>query len=193
MGQEPRNTQQLLDRLAQAGEDRDKVSVRMMVESVGSGSFGPLLLLAGLMLASPVSGIPGAPTTFGVLVLFISLQMLFRRPQFWLPNWVLNRSVGRERFLKGLKFLRPPARFIDRGLRQRLTVFVRGTGQTVIAIVCILISLCTPIMELVPFSASSAGVALAIFGLAIVSHDGLLALSAFVVTVAIFWFIYSAI
>ena len=39
-----------------------------------------------------------------------------------------------------------------------------------------------PLMELVPFSATTAGVALAAFGLAVIAHDGLLALLAFLAT-----------
>lgn len=190
---EPRNMQQLLDRVQQAGEGREKVSVGMIVESVGRGSFGPLLLVAGLMLASPVSGIPGMPTTFAGLVLFVALQLLLRRQRFWLPQWLLKRSVTRDKFLKGLKYMRSPARFIDRGLRRRLTVIVCDGGQTVIAVVCVFIAAGTPLMEVVPFSATGAGVALAVFGLSIIADDGLLALAAHVVTATIFWTLYAAI
>jgi hypothetical protein len=40
-----------------------------------------------------------------------------------------------------------------------------------------------PVMEVVPFSANAAGIALAAFGLALIAHDGVLALIAFVFTV----------
>lgn len=190
--EQPANIQQLLDRVEQAAEDRDRVSVGMIVEEVGRRSFGPLLLVAGLMLASPVSGIPGVPTAFGGLVLFVSLQMLFGRRYFWLPQLLLKRAVSREKLLKALKFLRPPARFIDKGLRPRLRFFVRGTGQTLIAVVCIFISLGTPLMELVPFSATTAGVAIALFGLSITAGDGLLAVPAFLFSLTILWLIQTS-
>lgn len=192
MGQGPRNMQQLLDRVEQAAEGRERVSVGMIVEQVGRRSFGPLLLVAGLMLTSPVSGIPGMPTTFGALVLFVSLQLLFRRRHFWLPQLLLRRSLTTANLKKGLKYLRPPARFIDQGLRRRLAILVDNGAQTLIAVLCVLIALCTPLMEVVPFSATSAGVAIAIFGLAIIAHDGLVALGAFLVTAVILGVIYTS-
>lgn len=190
--EQPANIQQLLDRVELAAENRDQVSVGMIVEEVGRRSFGPLLLVAGLMLASPVSGIPGVPTAFGGLVLFVSLQMLFGRRHFWLPQLLLKRAVSRGKLLKALKFLRPPARFIDKGLRPRLKVFVGGPGQNLIAVVCALISVGTPLMELVPFSATTAGVAIALFGLSITAGDGLIAVPAFAFSVMIFWLIQAS-
>ena len=41
-----------------------------------------------------------------------------------------------------------------------------------------------PVMEVVPFSANLAGIALTAFGLAVIAHDGLLALVAFAATAA---------
>ncbi|HIZ50562.1 MAG TPA: exopolysaccharide biosynthesis protein [Candidatus Pseudomonas excrementavium] len=42
-----------------------------------------------------------------------------------------------------------------------------------------------PLLEPVPFAASSAGVALSCFGLAMIAHDGVLALLAYSVTLGV--------
>lgn len=178
MEQEPANLQQLLDRIGQSAAGREQVCLGMIVDAVGRRSFGPLLLLAGVILFSPLSGIPGVPTTCGLLVLFISLQLLMRRRQFWLPAWLLRRSVTGDRLVRGLRVVTPTARVIDRGLRPRLTLFVGPLGQYVIALVCVAIALGIPLMEVVPFSATGAGLVLLIFGLAMITHDGLLVLTA---------------
>lgn len=73
------------------------------------------------------------------------------------------------------------ALFIDKWTRRRLTLLVEGKGRLLIALVCIGISLMMPIMEIVPFSANGAGLALSAFGLALISRDGALALAALVV------------
>lgn len=122
------------------------------------------------------------PTSMGLIVLLTTVQMLLRRNHFWLPNWLLNRCVARSKVEKALKWLRPPARFIDRWLRQRLLMFVRNTATYVVAMICLLIGAGIPVMELVPFAATGAGVALTCFGLALIACDGLLALVAFIVT-----------
>jgi hypothetical protein len=53
-----------------------------MLKTVGQRSFGSLLLLPGLMALSPLSGLPGMPTLFGVMVLLITGQLLIGRNEF---------------------------------------------------------------------------------------------------------------
>ena len=80
----------------------------------------------------------------------------------------------------------PPARVVDRLTRPRLTFLVSRTGAYLTALFCVCIAVVMPMFELVPFSASAVGVALAALGLALVAHDGLLALIAFCVIGATF-------
>jgi hypothetical protein len=184
MGQEITNLEELLDRIEQSAEDRDQIDLKTIVEGVGRRSFGPLLLMAGFIMASPLSGIPGMPTSMSVLVLLIAIQLLVKRDYFWMPQWLLKRSVGRKKLDKAFKWLRPPARFFDRFLRPRLTFLVQDAGNYAVAVICVIIAAGMPAMELVPFSATIAGAALAIFGLALVADDGLLAVIAFALTAA---------
>lgn len=180
------NLEQLLDKIETAAKSFDRVSLEVIIKAVGNRSFGPLLLLVGAILASPLSGIPGMPTIMGLLVLLIAVQLLFRRDHFWLPRWLLKRSVEEKKLYKTLDWLRPPARFIDRWLRPRLTVLIHGFSIYCIAITCLFIAIWLPAMELLPFTASGAGAILAAFGLALIAHDGFLALLAYVFTFVIF-------
>lgn len=186
MAEEPHNLEELLDRFCSAKvADDDQVSVGALLEEIGTRSFGPLLLFAGAVMASPLSGIPGMPTTMGALTLLISLQLLLRRDHFWLPRWMLNRSLSHDKIKRAVKWLRPVARFIDRLLRPRLTRLVRGRAAYVIAAVCALMAVGVPAMEVVPFSATLAGAALCAFGLSLTSRDGLVAIVAFGFTGAV--------
>lgn len=174
------NLQQLLDRLDQAGNEQGEVSVGAILGAVGHRSFGPLLLVAGLITLAPIVGdIPGIPTIVGVSVFLIAGQLLFRREHVWLPTWLLDRSLTCDKLRKLLKWLRGPARFIDRLLRPRLEMF---TQPAAIAIACIIIAAGMPAMEFIPFSANAAGAALTGFGLPLIARDGLPALLAFTIT-----------
>ena len=151
---------QLLERLDEATRDIDRVSLRTIVEAVGSRSFGPLLLVAGLITLMPLVGdIPGMPTAMALVVVLIAVQLLLHRHYFWLPQWLLNRSVSRRHFARALQWMLPPARFIDRLLRPRLMFLTRRAGIYFIAVVCIVIALAMPPMEVVPFSATGAAAA----------------------------------
>lgn len=182
---ELRNLEQMLDLISEIVDDRDTISLEVIVETIGTRSFGPLLLLVGVILASPLSGIPGMATTMGIVVILIISQLFLNRKRFWLPRWLLKRSVEKKKADKAIAWLRPAARFIDRWLRPRLTVFVRGFSTYLIAFICIAIAICMPMMELVPFSASGAGAVLAFYGLSLIANDGFLALLGFAFTVII--------
>lgn len=177
-----RNLSQLLQHLKRLPHQSNRITLAQVLESLGQRSFAPLILVAGLILFSPLSGIPGMPTLMGLLVLLASLQMLLLRRHLWLPEWLLRRSISRSKFHRVLKWLQRPAAFIDRWLQPRLLVVVSRYGAYLIAIVCTAIALALPLMEIVPFSASMAGLAFTAFGLALISQDGALALLAFVLT-----------
>lgn len=179
----PRNLQQLFDCIDQAEEEDGRVSWSAIMNEVGRRSFGPLLLLGGLTVLAPIIGdLPGVPTLIGMVVLLIAVQLLFGRQNFWLPGFMLNRSVSKDKLHKALTWLNKPTRFIDKLLRPRLLHVTSGPMVRVIAIVCLGIAVAMPVMEFVPFSANLAGIALTAFGLALIARDGLLALIAFVFT-----------
>lgn len=175
--------QQLLDRLDNAATG-ERIDVECMMQAVGRSSFGALLLLGGLVTLSPLDIIPGIPTLIAVAVLIVCVQLLSGRRHFWLPAWVLRRSIASQRFRRALTWLQKPARFGDRLVRPRLTALTTDAAIKVIAFGCIAVAMAMPVMEVVPFSANLAGIALTAFGLAVIAHDGLLALVAFAATAA---------
>ncbi len=179
------NLEQLLDRICAAGgvEDNDQVSIGAVLKKVGWRSFGPLLLFAGVLTLAPLVGdIPGVPTFIGIIVFLIAIQLLLHQEHFWLPNFLLKRSVSQNKLQKATAWFRKPAKLIDKFLKPRLQVFIEGKTIYVVALICLIIAVAMPVMELVPFSANGAGAALTAFGLSLIARDGLLAIIALVFT-----------
>ncbi len=162
---DPQTLEELLQRLEKAGEDRQPVTIGQMLEAAGQRSFGVILLIPGLLVLSPLSGIPGLPSVFAVMVVLIAGQLLIGRQHFWLPQWLLKRSASRDKFNKALAFLHKIARVVDRLLRRRLTFLNSGIAVRLNAVLCILIASTMPPLELVPFGNSTAGAALSVLGL----------------------------
>jgi hypothetical protein len=181
---ELQNLTQLLERLKHNIDPGDHVSVGTMLEAIGRRSFGPILLFCGLLPASPLSGIPGLPSVIALLVLIVIIQLLTGHHHFWLPEWLLRRTVPKDKFCKALDFLQKPAHWVDRLLHPRLEYLTEGPAVYIIALICAIIALIMPPLELVPFANTSSGIALSIFGLALISHDGLLALLGFIIFIA---------
>jgi hypothetical protein len=178
--------QDLLNRIREISQKGDEISIGEIIEMVGERSYGPLLLIAGLATLAPIIGdIPGIPTILGLIVFLFSAQLLIGREHFWLPKFLLIRSISSKKLNKGIQWLESPARVIDKLLKPRLRVFVKDTAVYLIAFMCLMIASVMPIMEFVPFSANAAGIALTVFGLALIARDGLLLVLALLLTAAI--------
>lgn len=178
MPDSPQNLEQMLEHIASLTPDDDRLSMRQVVESIGSRSFGPMLLIMGITLFSPLSGIPGMAVFAGLFVMLIAVQMLVGRKNFWLPAFILNRSVPQAKLAKAITWVTPTARRIDRLIKPRLNFMLHPSSTYLIAGLCVTVAAGLPFLELVPFSSSIVGLALAILGLALVARDGLLVLIA---------------
>jgi hypothetical protein len=177
----------LLDRIEQAEAVEDRVTLGGIIDSIGHRSFGPLLLVPGLVTVAPLIGdIPGVPTLMAVLVWLTTGQLLVGRESLWLPGWLRERSVASDTLSTAIGRVRPVARVIDRWTGPRLTFLVGGPGTYVIVVVCLAIAVAMPPMELIPFSATGAGIALTVFGVSLLARDGLLAVIGLTVTAGTF-------
>lgn len=174
----PRNLGALLSRLERAGRRDEPVCMGDMLKVTGHRSFGALLLVPGLLVLSPLSGIPGFPTMCAVMVSLIALQLLVGRKHFWLPQWLLHRSAPRSKYQRAIRFLKKPARFVDRLLRRRLTFLTKGIAVRMNAVLCLLIAATMPPLELIPFGNSTAGAALSVLGVGLIARDGAMVLAA---------------
>lgn len=168
---------ELLDQIDKARAETSSISFDQILEAVGRRSFGPLLIVAGLIVLAPIIGdIPGMPTIMGAFVAVVASQIVIGRDHVWLPKWMLDRSVKSSTLGKPLRFLRKPATWIDHLTRPRLRALVGGMAARVVAGICLLLATVMPLMEVVPFSANAAGIVLVVFGLALIASDGLMAL-----------------
>lgn len=184
---------EMLDRFEQVADEKEKVSLDDLMGAVGRRSFGPLLLLAGIVLSAPgISDIPSVPTILGLFILLVSVQILFGRKEFWLPGWLLRRTVTSQRLRKmtASKWIRKPAGVVDRFTVERLRFLAGPKMHVVIAAVTTVLALISPITEFVPLSSMGVGAAVVAFGISLVARDGLMAviglvLSAVTVTLAL--------
>jgi len=174
---EIKSLQQLLDTLRGIDHDRSPVELREILHKTGRRSFGPILLIAGLITLAPLIGdIPGVPTMMAILVIMTSGQLLAGRRRIWLPEFLLRRSLSRQDLERTLDWMERPASVIDRFFHPRLMLLTGSSGGFLIGIAALVIALLMPVLEFIPFSATLAGSALTAFGLSLISRDGYLAL-----------------
>ena len=176
----------VLDQLLLACERdaSDRVSVKDVLETIGNRSFGPLLLVPGLIGLSPIGAIPGIPGIMAVIVMLVAGQILIGMDHAWLPGALSRRSMTTAGLRRAVAALRPYAHFVDRFLGPRLPILTRGIFFYAITAICLVVAVVTPIIELVPLAGIVPNAAIVAFGLAITAHDGLWALIALFFTAA---------
>jgi hypothetical protein len=176
--------ERLLDSVAKAGEG-ERVSVGDAMDVAGHGSFGALILVPSLILVSPVSGIPGVPTSLGAVILLVCVQYIAGRDRLWLPGRLRRIGVPRERLQRAFDRIRPGVRLLDRVVRPRLTFLVNRWSRFVVALVCAALALTLPPLEALPFVATTTAAVIALFGFAVLTHDGVVGLIAVGMTAAV--------
>jgi hypothetical protein len=70
------NLQGLTHRLDELSDENENIAFGKVIEAVGRRSFGPVLLATGLIVVTPLSGVPGLPTTTAILVFLVGIQLL---------------------------------------------------------------------------------------------------------------------
>jgi len=168
----------ILDRLEDETDGQDQVEVRNILQAFDGRLHGPIILVPGLLVVTPLGAVPTFPTVLGLLIIIAVSQLVIGIHPPWIPKSLRDRSVEREAMVKSFKKLRPWARWIDRLTEPRLTFLVNGPMLRFWGVVAILLGLSMPPLELIPFACFAPGVAVCLIGLAIVASDGLLALLA---------------
>ena len=176
----PDSVEEIIDEVEEAGARRERVSVGDVVDEIGAGAFPVIMLVPALVMISPASGIPGLSSVCAAIIALSAVQMAIGRRSIWLPKFIVNRTVSRSRMDTAMHWLERPARWIDHVTRKRLSALTRRPANLLPVLACIVIALVVPALELVPFSASAAGAAIALFSLGLVAEDGLFVLVGFV-------------
>ena len=159
---------------------QDKVTVGALLDMFGDRSFGPVIMLLGLLVTvPPLGGIPGLPIIVGSIILLFSLQIVFGARHIWIPDFVEKQGIECSKLEDAKGRVKPWLERIDRMITERLT-WATGKIATYAAAVSVsILSLLMIPLELVPFAVAAPGAAIVLFGLALVARDGALMLAGF--------------
>ncbi|MEQ8896820.1 MAG: exopolysaccharide biosynthesis protein [Roseovarius sp.] len=154
----------------------ERSSVREVVDRLGRASYTPLLMVPALMVVSPLSGVPGFSSVCGILIAAVSVQQMMRRPALWLPGWLNRASLPARRVHDAVRWLRKPARMLDRVTRRRMQWLTYPPFSIMPQGLCLICGMLMPLLELVPFTSSILGVVVAVVATGMFMADGLLVL-----------------
>ncbi len=172
----PAPIQDVIDDVRETASDDDHVSIGEIVEAFGGRTFGALTIVPAILLASPIGGIPGAPAVIATLVLLVSAQHALGVRSLWLPSKLKKHQISKSRLDGALNKLQPWTKRLDKLTARRLTLLVRKPMSRVHAGVIAILALLVFPMGLVPFAVFVPALGMVLLSLAMLAHDGLLAL-----------------
>jgi hypothetical protein len=178
--------QSVLDQIETAMDGSNSVDLKTVVEAFGNRSFGPIMVLCGLCMMTPLGAIPGIPPAFGVIVIVFALQLLFRRKTPWMPEVLRRVKIPSDKLSKVQAKLRPILAKIDGIIRQRLQWAATGPMQVLISIVAIILSLSFFPLGMVPFGVVAPAAIVLLLGLGITARDGVLILLGLSLSLGVF-------
>jgi len=190
---QPHNLTGVLDRVEEKTDGEDTVRVEDILDAFSGRLFGPLIIVPGLVLLTPLGGIPLVPAAIGVLVAAIAGQRLFGRERPWVPARLIDRGLERDRVTNAFGKIRPWTKRVDAVIKPRITVLTTGPAEYAAAALAMLLGATIPVVGLIPFAAALPGAGLTLIGLALIARDGLLMIAALAVSCGVGYFAWSAI
>ena len=176
--QEGRPLSQLLRELcAEAGE---LVAVERIMSQFGRRAFGAVLFVFSAPNLLPLP--PGASTVLGAPLMLIAPQVAWGVKHPWLPRRVRARTISGPALSAAFARLLPWLERIERVSRPRLPFLFGPVGDRLIGMVCTVLALV--LILPVPFGNMLPAAAIGVLALALVLHDGLLALAGYVLAAA---------
>ncbi|MEZ5278581.1 MAG: exopolysaccharide biosynthesis protein [Opitutaceae bacterium] len=177
-----------LKRLLVAEQDHE-ITLGEILDRVGTKGFGLLMMVLSLPSALPVPA-AGYSTPFGILFVFLGIQMLIGRRKPWLPKWALRIS-----FKPGFaeKMLAGAARsfaLLERLVKPRFEWVASRPGMALMSVLVIIMA-CLMILP-IPLTNTAPAMVIFLIGVGVSERDGLFAAAASilgVVAVAFYGFI----
>lgn len=148
--------------------NKPKLYIGELVDAFGERGFGALMLILAILNALPLP--PGATTILGAPLLLLSVQLVARQDQVWMPKWLMKTFIDRRAYrVASMKAIKP-IRKIEALSRPRLCFLTSGVGEVVIGVACVL--LCIVLVLPIPLGNISPALTIAMFSLGVMQRDG---------------------
>jgi hypothetical protein len=165
---------QVLADLAHQGKS-ERICIKDLLDALGDRAIGALMFVFAVPGILPVP--PGVSTILGTPLIFLSVQlMLGLRP--WLPAIISQRSLLRSDFQALIRRILPWLVRAERLLRPRYAVLSMPPLETVIGLLCLLLSVTLALP--IPLGNTLPALAIGILALGVLEKDGLWVLAGFV-------------
>ncbi|MFT3955870.1 MAG: exopolysaccharide biosynthesis protein [Piscinibacter sp.] len=149
-------------------EHRERVSVADLLAALGDRALAALLFVFAFPNVLPVP--PGTSALLGAPLIFLAAQLALDM-KAWLPGVIANRSMAHADYAALVRRIVPWLARAERLLRPRVTALASGAMESVVGLVCLLLSLVLVLP--IPLGNMLPALAICLLALGILERDGL--------------------
>lgn len=171
---------QMFEDIGAAGRG-DRVSVGDMLAAMKGRAFGMAALAFALPVCFPMP--PGIPTAAGVGISLVALQMAIGNEKLWLPKWLREKSVPRDKLQATIAKMMPKLHQFEKAAKPRLLPLTSPLGQRLFGLVLLVLGIML-ILPIPIFGNMPLGFAAAILALGLIERDGYFVLGGLLATIA---------
>jgi hypothetical protein len=168
---------------------KPKITLGELRDILSGRSYGILLFLFALPNVLPIPA-PGISALSGALLILVAAQMMFGKKHPWFPEFLKRRSISGKKLERVCKRVIPHIKRIEYATQPRLQFLIKPPADRLIALICIGLSLI--VMLPIPLGNAAPGLAIALFAMAILMHDGILVLFGLIVAALSFLVVSAA-
>jgi len=116
-----------------------QISFDQIVNLLGPRSFGFALLMFSVPMILPMP--PGIPMAAGFVILIFGSQLLLGHPHLWLPDWVMRKTIARDRLITAYGIVEKYLGWMFHMARPRLPQLTGFTARRLSGLIFLLLGL----------------------------------------------------
>lgn len=150
-------------------ERAEVITVEDLTRALADRGFAALVVVFAAPNLLPLP--PGSSTLLSLPLTLVATQMLLGRPRVWLPRFMRERGLGRQKFIRLVTRLEPILARFERLARPRWWPRSRVLAERSAGFVILVMALI--LLAPVPFGNGAPATAAILIALALVARDGL--------------------
>lgn len=182
-GDSPSDTKKLSAVLRDLKESPgESVSLNLLITSLGNRSFVPLLII--FAIPNLFFFVPGSSVITGLPLIFMAAQLVLGRPAVWLPNFLGNRAIEHQAFVRIITRTIPWIEWVERLVKPRYWLLPPRASELTVGLGCLVMSV---VMFLpIPFGNTLPALSVILLALSLSERDGLWLLGGFLLSLVSF-------
>ncbi len=157
------------------------VSINDLLEAVHERGFGLLILILAVPMALPIPVPPGINVLLASPLILLTAQQAIGRHTIWLPQFMLKKTIKRERMSAIIKAILPWSKKLEKFIKPRLEFITLGIFSHLIGLFGLIMALaiCVPL----PMTNTVPSLGIALMAIGVIMRDGFAVISGAVIGV----------